>query len=170
MDSDDVVASCNCPCGSHSRVNTALHCCQNLQLFHSILPVYRCEFAVRIDDICAAIPASAAARYIPGSAAITASISCCVVVCPRENRWVDRAAASSWPVARITCDGRDTPALHAEPVEDSIPAMSNPNSNESPSASAKEKCTFVGSRYFGLLGPWSFASGMAAWKIGRAHV
>src|SRR5699024_6398471 len=121
-------------------------CCQNLQLFHSILPVYRCEFAVRIDDICAAIPASAAARYIPGSAAITASISSCVVVCPRENRWVERAAASCWQLAKPTGDGRDTPAMHAEPVDDSMPAMTNTNNNESPSAPAKEKCTFVGSR------------------------
>ena len=52
------------------------------------------EFAVRIEDGWAVIPAFAAAWYTPGSVAITASISVCVVVWPKENR-CDRAAASS---------------------------------------------------------------------------
>src|SRR5690625_4718720 len=61
VNTDDVVAGIDCACGGNGRVDPARHCGQYFQLFHHVLR-YRWEFAVRMEDFSAAMPASAAAR------------------------------------------------------------------------------------------------------------
>ena len=76
----------------------------------------------------------------------TASTSARVVVCPRVNRSDPRARWSSYPMASRTWLGSATPALHADPVETSIPRASSSSNSESPSQSLKDKCALSGKR------------------------
>src|SRR5699024_12523479 len=64
----------------------------------------------------------------------------------RLKRWADRAASSSIPQARSTCEGRETPAEQAEPVEVASPRASRPNSSESPSQPGNVKWALAGRR------------------------
>ena len=69
-----------------------------------------------------------------------------VEVCPRENRSDPRAVASSAPIASSTWLGWATPAVHAEPVEHSMPWASSSMSSESPSQPGKDRWALPGSR------------------------
>ena len=69
-----------------------------------------------------------------------------VEVCPRENRSELRATASSAPMASSTWLGCATPAVHAEPVEHSMPWASSSMSRLSPSHPGKDRCALPGSR------------------------
>lgn len=69
-----------------------------------------------------------------------------MLVCPNDSRNEPRALAGSTPIATSTCDGCATPAVHAEPVEHSIPLASNNINSASPSQPRKVKCALPGRR------------------------
>ena len=73
-------------------------------------------------------------------------MSAAVVVPPSENRSAPRASSSAIPIPSSTCDGRDTPAVHADPVEHSMPWASSSMRSESPSQPANRRCALPGSR------------------------
>src|SRR5687768_9000550 len=95
--------------------------------------------AVWIEDSWPAIPAWRARAYAWGRAARSTSTSASVDGWPSVNRCAPRAVSSSRPIASRTWEGRGTPAVQAEPVEDSTPARSRRKSSESPSQPGKVK-------------------------------
>ncbi len=68
-------------------------------------------------------------------------------MCPNDIRKDPRALVGSAPIASNTCDGCATPAVHADPVEHSIPLASNSISSASPSQPRKVKCALPGNRW-----------------------
>src|SRR5699024_5005796 len=91
-------------------------------------------------------PACRARRTTPPISAARAATSSPVVVCPSENRKEPRADAASVPIASNTWLGSATPAVHADPVEHSIPRASSSMSRLSPAHPGKVKCAFPWSR------------------------
>ena len=116
------------------------------------------DMAARIFTVLAAL-----ARSTQGPmASTTASTSAWVEVCPSENRSECRAASTSQPIARRTCEGCGTPAEQAEPVEHSMPRASSSISSESPSQPGKPRWALPGSRCSAsgsMAAPWTCASG-----------
>src|SRR3954470_8904691 len=106
-------------------------------------PAHRGEHA---HGQCCPSPARRARSTTGPMTSRTASTSASVEVCPRLNRSELRARSGSAPTASSTWLGRATPALHADPVEHSIPRASSSISSASPSAPGKDRWALPGSR------------------------
>src|SRR5690606_7710920 len=133
VDAHDLVAGVDRTGGRNRRVDAAAHRCQYAH--HETFP-----------PGAETRPAARARSTTSTMTWATASTAASVVVWESENRSDERASARSRPMAISTWLAWATPAVHADPVEHSMPLASRSISNESPSHPAKDTCTLPGSR------------------------
>src|SRR5690625_2156279 len=115
---------------------------------------HRCQYTHQLALLTPLImPAARARSTTLGIASMTASISSSVEVHPSENRNDPRATSGSIPIANSTCDDCGTPAVHALPVETSMPTASSSNTNASPSHPGNETCAIPGTASATVHGP-----------------
>ena len=109
-------------------------------------PVTAHRGAVALARRLPAYPARRARSTTGPIALATSATSAAVEVWPREKRSEPRAVASSAPIASSTWLGWATPAVHADPVEHSMPCASISMIRLSPSQPGNDRCALPGSR------------------------
>src|SRR5688572_16681673 len=146
MHPGDLVSGVDCSCCGYRRVDAARH---RGQYFHSR------PLTGGNRDLAAYAKAAAAfaRRTASGNAAASARISARVEEWPSENLSAERASASLQPIAISTWLGCETPAEHAAPVAQSIPAASRSIRMASAEQPGKPMLAMPGRRSSSAVGP-----------------